>query len=83
MEVDKDKIKLAIHILKKYYGVVGLKDVYLLAIDIDGDLRIKPMGLLDKSLWDHGLVSPHNFIKINDLIKIKQYLERPRKFRVD
>jgi hypothetical protein len=64
----EEKVKLAIKTMKQKYGVVGLDNMYLLATDIDGDLRIAPMGLLDKMLWECGASNANSFIKIKELI---------------
>jgi len=62
------QIEKAIKALKQKYGVVGLDNKYLIAKDIDGDMRIAPFGLLDKILWEAGAINANNFIKIKDLI---------------
>jgi len=63
----ENKIKLAIKIMKQKYGVAGLNNMYLLATDIDGDLRIAPMGLTDKILWNNHFINANSFIKIKEL----------------
>ena len=65
---NENEIKEAIKSLRQKYGVTGLDGMYLLATDIDGDLRIAPMGILDKILWDAGAANANNFIKIKELI---------------
>ena len=64
-------IKKAIEAMRTRYGVVGLNNEYMLAEDIDGDVRIAPMGLIDKLLWKSGAVNPNSFIKIKELLNRK------------
>jgi hypothetical protein len=65
---NETEIKEAIKTLRQKYGVTGLDGMYLLATDIDGDLRIAPMGILDKILWDAGAANANSFIKIKELV---------------
>ncbi len=64
---EEEKIKKAIEILRQKYGVSGLDNKYMLATDIDGDLRIAPYGITDDILWKMGVVNASNFIKIKEL----------------
>ena len=66
MKQEKE-IKQAIKTLKQKYGVTGLDNRYFLAEDIDKDLRICPMGLMEKMFWDAGVCLGNNFIKVKDL----------------
>lgn len=64
-----EQILEAIRQLRLKYGVVGLEGKYMLATDIDGDLRIAPVGILDEILWDRNVINPCNFIKVKELVK--------------
>ena len=63
----EEALKIAIKNLKIKYGVSGINNKYLLAEDIDGDLRIAAVGIVDKILWEENIVNPNNFIKVKDL----------------
>ena len=63
----ENKIIKAIETLRQKYGVSGLNNMYMIATDIDGDLRIAPFGLPDSILSEVGAVSANNFVKIKDL----------------
>jgi hypothetical protein len=63
----EENITNAITAMRQKYGVSGLDGQYLLATDIDGDLRICPMGLTEKIYYDLGYIVANNFIKIREL----------------
>lgn len=62
---------LAVASMRQKHGITGLNGYYLVARDIDGDLRIAPMSLLDKMLWEAGGINANSFIKIKNLINEK------------
>lgn len=67
IKINEEEIKKAIEKIRSY-GVSPLDGIYLVAVDIDGDLRIAPMGFLDKIFYDAGGFIANNFVKIKDLI---------------
>lgn len=68
MQYSESEIMKAVDILKTKYGIIGIDNKYMLATDIDGDLRIAAIGLYDLFLKKQGFVNPGSFIKIKDLI---------------
>jgi hypothetical protein len=66
IQLPEEEIKQAIQTLKNEYGIAPINGEFLIATDIDGDLRIAPF---DKLLWEKDKINPNNFIKIKDLLR--------------
>lgn len=59
----------AIKIIKQDFGIVGFDHKYMLAIDVEGDLRIAPLSRTNNMFIKDKIISPDGFIKIKELIK--------------